>query len=319
MEKYKVSIGICVDGDDMYWSMALLTVFSVFVNSGEKIYRLLVATKDRDKFRALKKILNFTGYRIDLIEPSPDLEDVLIPYQGGFSTYWKFDLFDNILSDELMLYLDIDAIVLNKLGLSCYFDKFTQKTIGVVPIGRAVWERYADLNLTTADSYFNAGVILGRRSDKYSFEHIKKSVNYIKQTSCVYWHDQDIFNYIFSNQHFCLPWSYNVHSGLLKRNGWFSRGYFKRIGGEKGLKIVHFSGSYISMGKYHPFMKHYARLIGALKCNYIKSDENLTSDACVNSMLLKIDELRVDCHRKRLFAAFIALVRGRFDRRLVFN
>ena len=263
----KIAIGLCITGVDTYWAMALATLISLKENIDITPVRILVATDQDEKFDVFKQLEKSFGSEFVRVAPRAFYKDLVPKMKGNYATYWKFDLFNALYQDEALMYIDVDAFAVAKFSVHNIIDVFNEGIfhLAAVPAQRPVLERVAALRLRSPFDYFNAGVLFGVKDDRYEFAGIKSAYEAIVKfdTLGVYWHDQDIFNYLFRDDALKLPYVYNVHTGYLSINFRFPA----LVNGvassdiDQNVKIVHASGDFLFSWKYHPYKRKYAELV----------------------------------------------------------
>ncbi len=263
----KLVIGFCVTGNSGYWAMATVMLKSVIKNIDVRPSRVLLATDQLDSFEAFKKIFANDQIEFTLIEPSKIYSEIAPELKGNFSTYWKFDLFRALSFDEVLMYIDVDAVAIRELRVASIMEHFFDHSVrlAAVPSPRPVLERYSTLRLNNPYDYFNAGVLFGVSDGRYAIERLAASIRQITKldTLGLYWHDQDLFNFIFNSKYFKIPYVYNVHSGYLyaRFRGASSLNELAANDIHKNAVIIHFSGDYLLSKKFHPYKKNVVDLI----------------------------------------------------------
>jgi len=259
-------IGICVTGSAEYWALAITTLFSLRKNISLEPTKILVATDQVSKINILKN-LNIFPCEIVPVTPSADYIEYLPDLKGNHATYWKLDLFNHLNDGEMIMYIDIDAIAIKSINLEEIKKIFNNPRyyLAAVPSHRPVLERFCVTQLKSPYDYFNAGVMFGVKNDRCQKEKINSAVKAIMDFDVhgLHWHDQDIFNYLFGDSVYKLPYSMNVHTGFLNRRcrGACAINNLAALEIDKKPIIVHFSGGILLTRKWHPFKKKFTELL----------------------------------------------------------
>ena len=266
-DKKNLVVGLCVTGSDEYWALAVATLVSVKAHLDVAPSKILVATDQNMKFDSLKQLQGVFGCELVQIVPRAFYRDLVPKMKGNYATYWKFDLFHALGDNDVLMYIDVDAFVIGKLNVTNIIEVLGDGEfhLAAVPSPRPVLERVAATRIRNPFDYFNAGVLFGVRDARYETASITDAYEAIIKfdTLNVFWHDQDIFNYMFRDDTFKLPYAYNVHTGYILRN--FRAPYL--VNGlasediDRSGKVAHVSGDFLLSRRYHPYKRQFAMLI----------------------------------------------------------
>lgn len=261
-KKAKNILGLSVTGSDNYWLGALVVAHSILKNADHQIDEILVATDQDLEFDFFSSVVkSFYQMNVRRVIPRPFYADHLPNMRGNYSTYWKFDLFNTLKNDEMLIYVDTDVVAVQSLNLNQirYLLGESGNKFAAVPAQRPVLERWISLGLKSPYDYFNAGVLFGFYSECYSTVNLSKAFEELLSidTLKLHWHDQDIFNYIHRSGYFKLPYVYNVHTGLLVQAFRSCSGMNDLVGADifNSVKIYHLSGGYSFNKLFHPAKK----------------------------------------------------------------
>ena len=263
----KLIVGICVTGREEYWALAVTTLVSLKTYLDIRPSRILIATDQNDKFSLLKQLQVELNCEISRIVPRSFYKDLVPKMKGNYATYWKFDLFHALGDDEVLMYVDIDAFAIRPLRVTNIIEIFADGEfhMAAVPSPRPVLERVAATRIKNPFDYFNAGVLFGVKDSRYEKSSIMDAYNAIMKfdTLNVFWHDQDIFNFLFRSDTFKLPYSYNIHTGYIMSK--FSAPHLVNVLASEDMdrngKVAHVSGDYLLSRRYHPYKHHFVKLI----------------------------------------------------------
>ena len=260
-------VGLCVTGPDEYWALAVATLVSVKAHLDVAPSRILIATDQEENFGLLKQLRGVFGCELIQVAPRGFYSDLVPKMKGNYATYWKLDLFNALGDDEVLMYIDVDAFAIGKLNVSNIIEVLGDGEfhLAAVPSPRPVLERVAATRIRNPFDYFNAGVLFGVKDARYETSSIADAYEAIVKfdTLNVFWHDQDIFNYLFRGDTFKLPYAYNVHTGYLLNN--FRAPYL--VNGlasediDRNGKVAHVSGDFLLSRRYHPYKRQFALLI----------------------------------------------------------
>jgi lipopolysaccharide biosynthesis glycosyltransferase len=296
-------VGLCVTGPTKYWAMAIVCLTSALEHLEIKPDKILIATDQSNQFNTLKSL--FDDYKISFIQVKPrSFYSQIVPsLKGNHSTYWKFDLFNSLEQDEILMYLDVDILVIRSLRISSVMDLLNSENyrLAAVTFLRPVIERSAALRLNSPFDYFNAGVLFGKNDTMYREENIIAAFNEIKKfdTLNIFWHDQDLFNFIFRNKIFKLPYIYNVHSGYLQARyrSPFLLNEVAALDIKENGTIIHFSGDFLASRKYHPYKAHYKNQIDRTlsRIKLIKNINSIIINDFTNALVnLKMNSVKIN-------------------------
>jgi hypothetical protein len=266
-DQKKFVIGLSVTGSDEYWALAVATLVSVKVHLDVAPSKILVATDQDMKFDLLKQLQGVFDCEIVKIVPRAFYQDLVPKMKGNYATYWKFDLFHALDEDDVLMYIDVDAFVIDKLNVTNIIEVLGdgEFQLAAVPSPRPVLERVAATRIRNPFDYFNAGILFGVRDARYEAASITDAYEAIMKfdTLNVFWHDQDMFNYMFRDDTFKLPYAYNVHTGYILGN--FRAPYL--VNGlasediDRSAKVAHVSGDFLLSRRYHPYKRQFTMLI----------------------------------------------------------
>lgn len=263
----KFVLGLCVTGSTDYWALAAVTIYSIMNASDVKPDKVIIATDQDIIFESFKSFEVLIGCRLERINPRCIYKEIFPKMKGNYATYWKFDLFNSLKDNELLLYVDVDAFAVDDLKVKNVINTIVNGNakIAAVPAQRPVIERQAATRINSPYDYFNAGVLFGVNDYRYGETEIKKGYLELSKfdTLNLIWHDQDLFNYLFRHDTFKLPYVYNVHTGYLSSR--FSAPSLINSLALDDIKnhamIAHLSGDYIFSKKYHPYKKKLSKLV----------------------------------------------------------
>ena len=332
----KLVVGLCVTGRDEYWALAITTLVSLKAHLDITPSRILIATDQTDKFSLLKQLHGVLGCELLQIAPRTFYKDLVPKMKGNYATYWKFDLFHALSDDEVLMYVDVDAFLIRPLGVTNIIKILADGKfhMAAVPSPRPVLERLAATQIRNPFDYFNAGVLFGVRDSRYEVPSIVNAFGEIKKfdTLNVFWHDQDIFNFLFREDTFKLPYVYNIHTGYIMSN--FRGPHLVNALASKDIDqsgmVAHLSGDYLLSRRYHPYKHHFVKLIdtsfGVLATAILS--ESAEWDGIRNALLrlrnnatrISTDYLLQCLHlRKRTFAEHFYLPIVKFTLRKIIN
>ena len=298
-------VGLCITGDIEYWGMATVCLISALENLEIKPDKILIATDQSNQFNKFRNL--FDDYKISFVkvEPRSFYTQIVPSLKGNHSTYWKFDLFSNLENDEILMYLDVDVLVIRSLKISSILEILNNNKykLAAVTSLRPVIERSSVLRLTSPFDYFNAGVLLGKNDEMYKEENIIAAYKEIKKfdTLNIFWHDQDLFNFIFRDNFFKLPYIFNVHTGYLQARyrSAFLLNEVAALDIKENGAIIHFSGDFLRSRRYHPYKKYYKtiidriieriELIESINSNNIKEFTNALMKLRNNKSIVNLD------------------------------
>lgn len=226
-----------VNQSDAISGMAMVTFFNNFNSLRREILDdslrldLLVRVVSDNPHSTFCRFVTLISKNVEILKPS-DWSTLNFPPQsnGSFATYWKFDLINCMDPDEILLYLDADALILRKFNINALIDRINglmrlnsnQGNSGVLmmtPSHRPNLERIGFSDNSNPYCYFNAGVILGSNVPRVTRARLLSSYNdfFFNDPTQLYWHDQDLINTLFSSIIHALPFRYNVSTGMLRR------------------------------------------------------------------------------------------------------
>lgn len=330
----RLVVGLCVTGSWEYWALAIVTLVSLKNYLDIQPHKVMIATDQEEPFELLKRLEGELDYEIERVVPRDFYAELVPKMKGNYATYWKFDLFNSLAENEILMYVDVDAFAVRKLNVRSVLEVLSRGefSIAAVPSPRPVFERAAVTRLANPFDYFNAGVLFGTKDSRYERESIEAAYFEIMKfdTLNVYWHDQDIFNYLFSGDVFKLPYTYNVHTGYVMNN--FRSPYLinslAAIDVDENVQIAHISGDYLLTKKYHPYKNNIFKLV--VHCLELLSNSkliNLLAFNGIKSGLLRLNknatQMKFDyvlqCLglRKRIFAKQYYLAELRVGFRMI--
>ena len=221
-----------------------------------------------------------------------DWEALALPpmKNGSFATYWKFDLFSHLNSQEILIYFDSDTFVLNNLNIPKLLERIqleSRPSIGggrstspangtqtsylmMVPSHRPVFERIGYRIDPNPYSYFNAGFFISVNIGSIDSAELLRIFEfyYLLNKQELIWHDQDLLNVYFEFQICPLPLSYNISTGMLNRK-YFAINQMNYLTYKAFLhpKIVHASGGVLNTTRYYPYRNRIIELAKDLLSN----------------------------------------------------
>ena len=260
-------VGLSITGTDDYWALALITILSLKEQIDVTPTKVLIVTDQREKFHHFEKLRETLGCDLVRVAPRGFYQDLVPKMKGNYSTYWKFDLFNALNDNEVLMYIDVDAFAIGKLKVNAIIDVLfeSEYQIAAVPSPRPVLERVAATRIKSPFDYFNAGVLFGVADSRYEEASIETAYREIIKFDSlnVFWHDQDIFNYLFRDSTFKLPYTYNIHTGYLSNN-FRSPALLNGLASEdidRNVSIAHVSGDFLLSRRYHPFKNKFKPLV----------------------------------------------------------
>jgi lipopolysaccharide biosynthesis glycosyltransferase len=316
--EYKVVLGVCVSGPPKYWALALVTLISLKKHLNISPFRILIATDQKDEFACFQKFENNFECKFERVVPRSFYKKIFPKMKGNFAAYWKFDLFQSLSDDEILIYLDVDAFAISNINVANIINIFNcgQYKLAAVPSQRPVLERVSATQINNPFDYFNTGVLFGIKDQRYEKTNIEKAYHSIIKydTLNLIWHDQDIFNIQFRNETFKLPYAYNVHTGYLVKNfrtPFLLNGLAAQDIKEKTI-IAHVSGDFLFSKKFHPHKHQFSKLIKTcieiLEANkYFDKSRKIEMQAAMQKLLINAKKNNIDYFlqsiymRKRLF------------------
>jgi lipopolysaccharide biosynthesis glycosyltransferase len=269
MSQIKLNLGLSVSGDNLHWAMAINTLKSALDHIEEDIASVFIATDQIEKFNEFKELKIFKCLKFNLVTPRDFYRSIAPDLKGVYATYWKFDLFDALDSDEFLVYIDIDAFFVSSIRATSIFRLMQKKgfEIAAVPSLRPVLERSMVLQLSSPYNYFNAGVLMGFKNKLYEEQAIRDVISEIKEidTCELMWHDQDIFNYMFNENYYKLSYIFNASTGYYSNyyEGPDKLNYVAMSDLQENVVIQHVSGGFLLSNKWHPAKKGYLSLVQA--------------------------------------------------------
>ena len=323
----KFVLGTIVTGSQNYWSLCLCSIYSALENSTDDFTAIYIATDRQDSFDNFASLITkLFGIKVIHVIPRNFYKEYAPKMKGNYATYWKFDLLEAMKEDEMMMYLDIDALCVSPFSLSNIFELMSQRNFefAAVPSPRPVIERFGALNLSSPYSYFNAGFFVSKKIHAFSEEQLVIAIKNILSIDklSMNWHDQDILNYLLNDKYLRLPIDLNISSGFL----------FSCFSSQDNLNylsqslcinptIIHYSGDYLLNSTYHP-LEHYSfarfkltlRLLSRLSCTPIPSQDLAKF---VKSIMSLADNSRAN--PIYLLIRYLIPVRNRFARKYYYN
>lgn len=288
MKKIKFSIGFAVDGPRQD-CLALISAYSFLKKSNTQVDNIYLAVSETSSLPKKFKE-NFSSMilgDVKSVTSQQEYERFAPPLKGSFATYWKFDLLNAIKEKEILLYLDTDTLVVSDLEFDKWISKFEQSKykLAAIPQVRPVVERSHFLELMSPYDYFNSGVLLAKKIEVNTFNDLPLICEDLRRrdTLDLFWHDQDLLNYIYRNNYLKLPFVYNISSGLIHQlqdkkylvSPFFSSSVLN------ARKILHFSGNVLLVPKAHKFKHCFSRALSETRSLMIansKLDRSLMSD-----------------------------------------
>ena len=216
-----MNLSILYGFDDNYAPYAGVSMTSLFENNqdAEEITVYLAALNvSQDNLDKFHRIAEQYGRKLALLETSQAIEQIKAyhceTWNGSLAAWLRLFVLDQIPdSADYLIYLDSDTIIYN--GLSGILDSdLSAYPIAAVYDCLSFWSRF-QLNFTTDESYYNAGVIVFNLNYWRKNNVILNMMSHLKENIERYSTlDQDLINDYFHGQILTLPPQYNVQSVL---------------------------------------------------------------------------------------------------------
>lgn len=257
--------------------------------------RVYVVTNSKLEF--LKKLINENEIKLQVIKPSPWNEyEVPSMSNGTFTTYFKFDLFENVPTNSNLIYLDTDTLVIETINFDFIQSRSASSAVAdkndillMVPSFRPVIEKLGNLSNPNPYSYFNAGVIFYLKKEKFKKEMILDHLgSFYEKKSDLVWHDQDLINTYFTEKIQPIPYKFNLSTGFLSQNAkLFFNVNINEYSKLKSPVIVHASGSILlKKWKHYYFRKNFINAIETLQqYEFYSADQKLEIEKIKNQFL----------------------------------
>ncbi len=163
----------------------------------------------------------------------------------SLATYYKLFV-TSILPSSVhkVLYLDCDVIIVDSIKDLWDCDITGIPLAAVKDAHKGMREHCALLDIDCIRyGYFNAGVMLLNLDYLREFDFERKAVNYVTDNGSRFtFHEQDVFNGLFHKQAVHLPYRYNLHDRLYRRQRYVSAETLPVVKEElKHPVIIHFS------------------------------------------------------------------------------
>lgn len=230
-----------------------------------------ISESDREKIRTLQ---SSEGCEVHFL-PVNDLSYSLISHQKpshvSSTTYARFYLPDILSEEDLVLYIDIDVLIMD--DLSPLFNESFEKSIWakvVFEIQDTGWDSLKkSLSIPSKALYFNAGVLMMNLKEMRNNDFFAKCMDFIqKHKDELQYGDQDVLNGVL----------YDKVQGVNPRYNWATRNtrrtlclpsppywgnYEKRVAQEAATfpAIIHFVGKYKPTNySYYYESKYYKKI-----------------------------------------------------------
>lgn len=181
-------------------------------------------------------------YAVDrkLVEDFPDLGSYV-----SLTTYYKLFI-TSILPSSVhkVLYLDCDLIIVRSIKPLWNYDLMGKPLAAVKDAHKGMEIHCALLDIDCMQyGYFNAGVMLLNLDYLREIDFEKKAVDYVVENSSrLTFHEQDVFNGLFYKQALHLPYRYNLHDRLFRRQRYVDAETLPIVKEElKYPVVIHFS------------------------------------------------------------------------------
>ena len=258
----KFTIGCVCIGTD-YAEMSLISLYSLFKSLNE--FFVFSEIIEEIKIVTDESGSNFIAFaesihsNVKVIKPSNWNDFGLPMHSGNYSTYYKFDLFFDLLPNQTLIYLDSDAFVVGKFDLDFLANRISDSggdSLLMVPSHRPVLEKTGFMNRISPYNYYNAGfMVVTLRKSFCADKLLQHRETYFPKTyETLIWHDQDLINSYFQDCIEALPFRYNVSTGLIKKENFGPNNLNYLVLSEfNDAVIAHASGRILKSKKYYPY------------------------------------------------------------------
>lgn len=168
--------------------------------------------REKEKFQKLVKQFSRELIIISVEKISTYFEQLNLPrFNGGYTTYLRLAICEQLPDIDKLLYLDCDTLVLENV------EELYETELDGYPLGAVCDGMNANCNLALGKArrelYYNAGVMLMNFEywrKKKLFEKIVESTHKIDLCHTATASDQELVNYVMGNEIKKLPLKYNV-------------------------------------------------------------------------------------------------------------
>lgn len=303
-------LGVVNQGEE-FAGLAMTSLFNNLCQVREEIERedieieLVTRVVTQDSNSTFCDFARIQTNRLEVITPR-DWGSLGLPPQanGSFATYWKFDLFNTLTDDEILFYIDADAIIRKKINLESLINRlsrlslinsssFRKGAILMTPSHRPNFERVGFKEINDPFRYFNAGLVLATGLPPITTEEILAVYKdfFFSDPSLLLWHDQDLINALFGSIIGSLPYRYNVSSGMLRSEyyGVAQINYIAELE-FKDPVVAHASGGILNSNRHYPWRNDFKSIARSLAKNE-ELDDRMKAD--IESFIRQISTSRI--------------------------
>ncbi len=232
--------------DNNYALFIPVTIKSIEKHSNpNRLYKIFVLgnkISDKNAQNILKlqsknikiKIININDY---VVKENIDTFRTLMHINTA--TYYRFFIPEILKDYKKALYLEADQILLDDVA-HLFDTNLNNQSLGVIPQPQyqgtqsQSWQHYCrhTLKMTNYEVYFNAGVLV-MNLEKLRKNHFRKKALELAQTKNFTYLDQDILNFMFSNDCTVISHAWNVEIFILRQKPKYTT-----------PKLIHFTAYY---------------------------------------------------------------------------
>jgi lipopolysaccharide biosynthesis glycosyltransferase len=250
--------------DDNYIMQCCTTIVSILHNNKKSAVRFHVISNgltDESMSKIKQMVVNYRQQVFFyVVEPEMMSDYEIFDRQGHISMATYLRLFvSDILPEQLhkIIYMDCDLIVNGSIAELWETDVENYALAAVEDMWSGKADNYVRLGYDSADTYFNAGVLVVNLD--YWREHnvSQQAADYVaSHAGQLKFNDQDVLNGLFHDCKLLLPFRWNVQDGLLRRKRKIRPEAVQSLDEElKNPVIIHFTGhrkpwDYICLNPY---------------------------------------------------------------------
>lgn len=270
-----MNIVLCTDSK--YIPYCTITICSVCENNqGIPIHFYVVGSKltDDNKEILLALVSKYKNKVLTFIEIDNEIVKAFPIGKAGQNNYISLASYYRLFLPALLpvdiekiIYLDCDVIVRKSLETMWQNDITKYAIAGVLDTLAYDVRTYNRLRYSPDFLYINAGVLLINLTYWRQHNCLEKCLTYAKtypeRLQC---HDQDILNAVFKEEKFVIPFTYNFHDGLFRKDLRMLYTHWDEISNtENNPAVIHYSAHIKAWHTdcVHPFVKdfkHYQAL-----------------------------------------------------------